>query len=172
MVVHRVDRRVVRARAFAYAAAVVGVLYALVSAYWALGGGALLGTIGGSLERDARSGGLGITAALWVVVGLKLFGAWLPITVAGASPQGPVRIRRRLVRIEAGVLTVYGLALTLIGLLVQGDVIHAGAHADRRALAWHAFLWDPWFLVWGSLIAASLANARRQPRPRPPAGSD
>jgi len=53
-------------------------------------------------------------------------------------------------------LTIYGLALTGVGLLVQAGAIHAPATADHRALAWHAYLWDPWFLVWGLLVAGGL----------------
>jgi uncharacterized membrane protein len=57
---------------------------------------------------------------------------------------------------EAAILIVYGLVQTAAGLLVQADVIHAAATADQRALAWHAYVWDPWFLIWGLLVAAAL----------------
>lgn len=50
--------------------------------------------------------------------------------------------------------------LTLVGLLVQADVIHATRDADHRALAWHAYLWDPWFLGWGLLLTAALWRSR------------
>ena len=40
-------------------------------------------------------------------------------------------------------------------------------HADRRALTWHAYLWDPWFLLWGLLVLAALCRDRREPRPGP-----
>jgi hypothetical protein len=62
--------------------------------------------------------------------------------------------------IEAGILTIYGLVLTVVGLLVQAGVIHASATADHRALAWHAYLWDPWFLIWGLLVAGALLCGR------------
>ena len=48
----------------------------------------------------------------------------------------------------------------MIGLLVQGGVIGSGADADQRALAWHAYLWDPWFLGWGLLILVVLVTTR------------
>lgn len=157
-----VDQSRDRALTFACAAAVVGVLYALVSAYWAAGGTALLDTIGGSLEHTARARGLATTATLSIVAALKLFGAWLPIAVvANAQPSGRAR---RLAQIEAALLTVYGLVLTSVGLLVQAGVIHRGAHADQKALAWHAFFWDPWFLLWGLLIIAALRQRRTVPR--------
>jgi hypothetical protein len=49
----------------------------------------------------------------------------------------------------AVVLVLYGGVLTLIGLLLQAEIVHASAHANHKSLRWHAFLWDPWFLVWG-----------------------
>src|SRR5215471_12547997 len=41
----------------AYAAAIVAFAYALMSLYWALGGHALVSTIGGYVEQFARRGG-------------------------------------------------------------------------------------------------------------------
>src|SRR5262249_60469854 len=41
----------------AYAAAIVAFGYALMSLYWALGGHALISTIGGYVEQFARRGG-------------------------------------------------------------------------------------------------------------------
>ena len=35
-------------------------------------------------------------------------------------------------------------------------MIAASAGADHRALEWHAYLWDPWFLVRGLLVVAAL----------------
>jgi len=71
------------------------------------------------------------------------------------------RVARALSWIEAVILTGYGLVLTVTGLLVQADVIKAGPNADHRVLAWHAYLWDPWFLCWGLLVVVALVRARR-----------
>lgn len=67
-----------------------------------------------------------------------------------------------LLKLEAVILLAYGLILTSVGLLVQARVIHPSVHADTRALAWHAFLWDPWFLILGLAVALAV-------RPRPTA---
>jgi hypothetical protein len=133
------------------------VAYASVSAYWALGGTALLSTIGGSIEHDARTGGLLVTAGLWLVVLVKLLAAALPVYEVRSAGRGRGgRDAFRLAALEGFVLTLYGLVLTAIGVLVQLNVISRGAHADNRALAWHAFLWDPWFLLWGLAVLAGL----------------
>ena len=60
----------------------------------------------------------------------------------------------------SSILILYGGVLTAAGLLVQGGVIASGAHADHRALAWHAYLWDPLFLGWGLLVLMVLATTR------------
>ena len=62
--------------------------------------------------------------------------------------------------LEAAILTVYGLNLTAVGLLVQAGLIGTPANADHHALAWHAYLWDPWLLVWGVLVTAALLRSR------------
>jgi hypothetical protein len=62
--------------------------------------------------------------------------------------------------IEAAILVGYGLVLTASGLLVQAGVIKAAVPADRLALKWHAYLWDPWFLIWGIVVFLALWRSR------------
>lgn len=151
--------------AFALAAGVVGLCYATISIYWGAGGTALLDTIGGSLERGGRTGDIGVGLLLWAAVVLKLVAAILPLVVIyrrrGARWQ---RLVRGLAWIAGVVLVIYGLVLTVVGLLVQVGVIAASPTADHRALAWHAYLWDPWFLLWGILILGALLIARPRDR--------
>lgn len=152
------------ATALAFAAFLVGVLYAAVSAYWGVGGTALLDTIGGTLEREGRAGNAGVLAVLWVVVVLKLAAARL-----GPAAVGGPRWVRRTACAAAVILVLYGGTLTVAGLLVQLDLVHATANADHQALRWHAYLWDQWFLVWGLLLTAALTRsrpARTEPAPR------
>ncbi|MGH3263241.1 MAG: DUF3995 domain-containing protein [Trebonia sp.] len=148
-----------RGLGFAVAGMLLGLLYATVSVYWGLGGTALLDTVGASLGRGG--GGLVVVLALWAAVVLKAIAAVLPLTViyhrGGATWQ---RLAKVSVWIEAAVLVAYGLVLSTAGLMVQLGIIHASASADRRALAWHAYLWDPWFLLWGLLVVAALLRAR------------
>jgi hypothetical protein len=84
------------------------------------------------------------------------------VTPGRATTAGRRRVRV-LAWLEAAILTIYGLVLTVAGLLVQSGAIAPAPSADRRALAWHAYLWDPWFLLWGALVAAALVRSR-QPR--------
>lgn len=154
-------KRAPAGRRAAQAACLVGVLYAAVSVYWGIGGTWLLDTVGGSLAERGRARDSGVILAVWAAVVLKLIAAALPLLALRRRPSSAWhRTVLVLAWIAAAVLTTYGLVLTVAGLLVQTDAIHASATADRRALAWHAYLWDPWFLVWGLLIATALLRSR------------
>jgi len=153
----------------ACAAAALAALYAAVSAYWGAGGTALLDTIGGTLEREARAHNAGLLAVVWMTVALKLTAGGIGL-LATARPEWLSPRRCRVVRgaawLTTAILTLYGGTLTSAGLLVQAGIIHASARADHRALRWHAFLWDPWFLIWGLLLAAALTLTRSRPPDR------
>jgi hypothetical protein len=145
--------------AAAKAAFALGLLYAAVSVYWALGGTWLLATVGGALQRQGRTAIL--VLAVWAAVVIKMVAAVLPLmALRRVTSSGWNRAVSLLAWIEAGILTVYGLVLTVVGMLVQAGITHQSAGADHRALAWHAYLWDPWFLIWGLLVAGALRRGR------------
>jgi hypothetical protein len=145
----------------AKAAFVLGLLYAAVSAYWGLGGTWLLATVGGALQSQGRAGTAIVVLAVWAAVVLKMVAAGLPLlALRRVTSPGGNRAVGLLAWIEAGILTVYGLVWTAVGMLVQAGTIHPSAGADHRASAWHAYLWDPWFLVWGLLVAIALWRGR------------
>jgi Protein of unknown function (DUF3995) len=151
-------------------AASLGLASAAVSAYWALGGTALLDTVGGEIERWGRDRSGGVVVTLWVIVVLKLLGAGAPLVFVGVGAgQLPAWTRARRTRllgwIAAVALTVYGGVLSVAGLLVEAGVVDAADDADERALAWHAFFWDPWFALWGAAFAVAMWRSRR-PRNR------
>jgi hypothetical protein len=145
-------------------AAMVGLAYAGVSAYWGSGGTALIGTVGGTLERQGLAHDSLLLAVVWVSVVLKLVAAALGLLAIGLRDRQRRRWTRVLGWVAAGILTVYGGVLTAVGLAVQADLLHASAGADHRALRWHAFLWDPWFLGWGLLLVVALtaSSVRRR----------
>jgi Protein of unknown function (DUF3995) len=152
--------------AAAWAACAVGLAYAAVSVHWGLGGMWLLDTVGGSLAKLGRAHSAGVIAAVWGAAALKLIAAVLPLmAVHHRSSSRRDHGLWVLGWIAAGVLSFYGLVLTATGLLVQTGVIHASSNADHRALAWHAYLWDPWFLIGGLLIAAALLLSGRARAP-------
>lgn len=162
------DRHSASACAAALVAAALGVGHALVSAYWAFGGTALLDAIGGDLERWGRERRPGLVAILWAIALLKLVVALAAPVLAGIGASWlPAWTRGRIPRllgwIAAGTLVVYGGLLTLGGLAVESGAIDIAADADRRALAWHAFLWDPWFCLWGVAFVMSLRTTGRPP---------
>jgi hypothetical protein len=141
----------------ARSASALMLLSAAISAYWAVGGTELLDTVGGSIARWGRDGGATVRLALAAIVVLKLVAAWLPARAVGVPCPRAVR---RLAGLEAAILTVYGGVLTCTGLVVQAGFVGVGAAADWKALDWHVYLWDPWFLVVGLLISVALRRTR------------
>ena len=137
---------------WARAAAVLAFASAAVSAYWLLGGTALLDTVGGQLEDWGRERSGAAVAALGVVVALKLLAGWLALSL-----DRPWRIR--LAWIGGILLAVYGGVLVLAGALVLADVVHASADTDLHALRWHVFFWDLWFFVWGVALFVAARRA-------------
>lgn len=155
-----------RGRAWAaYAAGALAFLHATVSFYWAAGGTAGLSTIGGTLEELGRAREPAMIALLWLT-GLLKFAAGL-LALALARPWGRA-FPRQLLLIAAWsgaiLLTTYGGVLTLGGVLLLTGVIPASGTADWTAIRWHTFLWDPWFLLWGILLATAALQYGREPR--------
>jgi hypothetical protein len=147
----------------AYAAAIAAFAYALVSLYWALGGHALVSTIGGYAEQSARRGGaLPVLIAL-AATSAKVAGGLLALALV--RPWGRMVPRRWLLAGSAGasaLLVVYGGLTVLLGALVLSGAIHPAGSADRTALRWHVGVWDLWFLMWGILLALATAGYRRR----------
>jgi hypothetical protein len=141
----------------ALAALVTGLAYAAFSVYWGLGGTWLLDTVDGTISRSS-----GALAAVWAAAVVKAVAALLPLCAVADLLPSHLRLVRLLSWTEAVILTGYGLVLSIAGWLVQAGVITPGANADHRALAWHAYLWDPWFLVWGILVTIALKRSRRR----------
>ena len=148
----------------ALAGLVVGLAYAAIIVYWAVGGRWLLNTVGISLSQPGQAGHLAALLAVWGAAAVKAVAAVLPLLAIGVWPRtangGLRRLARVLTWIEAAILVGYGLVLTASGLLVQAGMIESAAHADRLALKWHAYLWDPWFLIWGIFVFLALWRSR------------
>jgi hypothetical protein len=149
--------------AAAYAAAALAFGYAAVSLYWALGGHAMVSTVGGYVQRFAREGGaLPVLIALAAAVA-KVIGGVLALALV--RPWGRAVPRGWLLLLGAAasaLLVVYGGLNVLAGGLVLAGAIHPAGGVDRMALRWHVGLWDLWFLVWGILLALATAGYRRR----------
>ena len=148
-------------------AASLGAASAAMSAYWALGGTALLDTVGGEIERWGRERSAGVVALLWLITVAKLVGAVAPLVLVGVGARRlPAWTRAQPIRVlgwsVAIGLTAYGGVLTVVGLLVEAGVIDAADDADERAIAWHAFFWDPWFALWGGAFTVTMWRSRPQ----------
>lgn len=147
----------------AYAAAVIAFAYALMDLYWALGGHALVSTVGGYAGQFARRGG-----ALPVLIALAAMAAKVAgglLALALVRPWGQVVPRRWLLAGSAGasvLLVLYGGLYVLFGALVLSGVIHPAGSVDRTALRWHVGVWDLWFLVWGILLALAAVGYWRR----------
>ncbi len=152
-------------RAAGYAAAVVALLYAAVSVYWALGGQALLSTVGGWVQDLGRRGGAGSVAVGMLAAGLKLAGALMAVAlVHPAGRRLPQRPLWGLAAAASGVLVLYGGVLVVGGALVLTGVINPAGPVDRAALRWHVLVWDCWFLFWGLLLGLTVLSHRRDAR--------
>jgi hypothetical protein len=149
-------------RRAAYVAVALAFASAAVSLFWTLGGTCLLDTLGGSIERLARSRSIGallLGAAATLVKALAGF-----LALALVRPWG-LRIWARLLSTVNGVVSVilmgWGGANVCVGALVLTGVISLGSEPDKRALVWHVFVWDLWFVAWGAGLAVATVGCRR-----------
>lgn len=139
----------------------IGLLFAAVSIYWALGGMWLVDTLHRSFQEGARTREPGLVLVVWAAAVLKVVAAVLPlVALHRLTRPGWNRLVWVLSWLAAAILTFYGLVNTAAGLLVLWGVIGLSAAADHRTLTWYAYLWDPWFLAWGLLAAAALLRGR------------
>lgn len=140
-----------------YVASLLAFSSAAVTAYWLLGGTALLDTLGGALERLARDRSTTALLLAVAVVVVKLFAGVFALVLLRRSSR-----RLAILAFAAGsLLAVYGAALTTAGMLVLIGVIPSTASTNEHALRWHALLWDPWFLAWGMALAIAGVGVRR-----------
>jgi hypothetical protein len=137
---------------------------AALSAYWVLGGTALLDTVGGYAEELART-----RSPLALLVGLLVVAAKIAAGVLALALTRPVRrgpVRRLLVAaggLGGALLAAYGGLLVAVGALVLAGVVRPETPVDRRALTWHVAVWDLWFLLWGLALALAAWHFRRTP---------
>lgn len=140
-------------------AAALGVAHAIPSAYWALGGTALVETVGAVAEEFQRADPLVAGAMLGAVALGKLAAALIPLWSEARRPRS--RPFWRVVSWIGGVGLVlwalYGMsgaALQLLGVLVPSSGV------DVAGALGHLLLWDPLFLAWGASLLVGLWRSR------------
>ncbi|MEH0109073.1 DUF3995 domain-containing protein [Tersicoccus sp. MR15.9] len=141
-------------------ASVAGLVHAGVSAYWALGGRALLSTVGSWAVQLAADAPVAAGLGLGVVAVVKAAAAVVPAAVAHGRIGGQ-RGWRAISWAGAAALIVYGGANTAVSNAVLTGLIDPAGGYDRDAMIGHAWLWDPLFLLWGLALAAHLWTSRR-----------
>lgn len=154
-------------RAAAYLAAALAFGTAAISLFWTAGGSWLLDTVGGELEKLARGRSVGAMSLGGTAVVLELAAGLLALALV--RPWGRQLSRRLLLGTNAlasVILLVWGAANVCAGALVLGGVIAPADGLNERALRWHVFVWDPWFVVWGAALALAIQGHRRSDRDR------
>jgi len=142
----------------AYAACAWAAAFAVVSAYWALGGTAGVGTIAADVAAIPLAGS---PAVLWGTAGAKVLLGLLALALT--RPWGRARPRRALpgaARAAGALLALYGAAnLVDHGRMVAG-FRDTPAVLGERAARWHLLFWDPIWLLGGLLFLAAARQAR------------
>ena len=146
-----------RARLAAAPAVVWCCIFAALHVFWALGGSAGLASSAGTELAARRPVGF-VLAGLWGVAALLLAGGALIYRAATAD------MSRRVHRVSAGVLGVAGTGLVLRGAGVEALLLaDAGIRSAVGPLEthWSLILWNPWFVIGGSLLIVTAVHTAR-----------
>ncbi len=155
------------ARILVLAAAVIGVVHAAFSAYWALGGTWLLSTIGAIAVEFSRREPLESGLLLGAVAVVKLLAALIPVALDAQRMPWP-RVWRVICWVGGPGIVLYGLAnIVASGAVLLGILVPEGGY-DRDAMIGHALLWDPLFLLWGLALTGWLWLTRPTASTTPP----
>lgn len=159
-----------------YGAAAAAFSFAAVSIYWGLGGLRGPNTLGEDIERLARARDPVILPANRAAAVLKLAGGALALALV--QPWGRRLPRQPLVvaaRAGAVLLTIYGTVQLAGVLLAHVGVVEPATRVASEVVYWRLLLWEPWFVVWGLLLAAAAwpgATGGQRAHPLPDSESD
>lgn len=134
-----------------WAAAFAGGLHVGITLYWALGGQALLWTMGADFIAKLES----MLWILWPVALVKAVGAFGP-TWLSTHGWPWARLTRSGVWLGSVVLIGWGGLNTIICNMVLFGLINPAGGFDRPAMIGHAWIWDPLFLIWGTSLLIGL----------------
>jgi hypothetical protein len=150
-----------------YATAACAFLFALISFYWGFGGTFALDTVGREAVELIEAGNVGIYVAVWFAGLFKAAGGVLALALV--QPWGRRLFRHWMLMLAgwggAAALILYGAAQISIQLMVRAGILVPPGDMDWRGFYGHLYLWDPWFVLWGVLMAITAfyytRNARR-----------
>jgi hypothetical protein len=143
------------ARVCVWTACAAGVVHALFSLYWAIGGSWLLDTVGPDAVRMSADARLLTGLGLGLVAAAKTAAAVVPVNMAYGRLRRE-KLWRGLSWAGALLLVLYGGANTVVGNAVLAGLVSPDGGYDRAAMAGHSWLWDPLFLLWGLALLGYL----------------
>ncbi len=123
-------------------------------------------TFGTGIAQMARAGDGGLIALLWLAGAAKAVAA--AAALAAVRPWGRRLPRNLLVAAMyaiGGATAAYGLADLAATGLIRAGAITLPKGLGSRALAWHLWLWDPYWTLGGVLFlfaASALRGERRR----------
>lgn len=152
-----------RATVWFWIAAAFSIAHAIPSFYWAFGGTLLLETVGQWAVSASRDQPELVTFGLFVVGGVKLAAALIPL-LADRQLLPLEGLWRGISWVGGPILMLYA-ALNMIGAVISlaGWVDVAGA--DHTALWSRLLLWEPLFFAWGAALTWALICSRRSREP-------
>lgn len=157
----RLLRSISVSRALIWMAAVLGVVHAGFSLFWALGGTWLLGTVGQWAVQLLQDSPVAAGIGLGAVAVVKVLAALIPVGVEYGRVPG--RLFWRGVSWVGGVgLVVYGGVSSGVSSAVLAGWIHSEGGYNHDSMVGHAYLWDPVFFLWGCALVGSLSLARKR----------
>lgn len=153
-----------------YATAACAFLFALTSFYWGLGGTFALDTVGREAVTLIEAGDPGIYLAVWFAGLVKVGGGLLALALV--HPWGRHYFRHWMLMLAgwgaAAALILYGAAQLGLQLMVRAGILVPPGDMDWRGFYGHLYVWAPWFIVWGVLMAITAfyytRGARRTPK--------
>lgn len=142
--------------AWSKAAAAWCALFAAVHLYWAVGGSTGLASAAGRDLADRRPGAF-VAFGLFGVAAVLLAG--VAVIVLASSDVGSAGFQR----VARVVMAPIGAGLVLHAVLVEATLATAPsvrASVGPLETKWSLILWNPWFLVGGSLFLAAANHLR------------
>lgn len=145
----------------AYAAAAWGLLFGLLSLYWAAGGTWLLDTIGEAVTAPILESDPLMVAILWASVLVKFIGTVAALALV--QRWGRAFPRWFLLSgggLAAGLLVLYGGAGIVQQTLMAVGLVEVSA-TFAPVLYWHLFLWSPYWLLGGVFFGLATVHLAR-----------